>query len=130
MREIALKLPGQTEVQQGFPYLKSELSNATLGELISQFAVVAFYIVGFLSFIWFAWGVFEYIFAGGGKEGLGRARKRMTWAIVGLVFFVLSFALSQYAETIFENKTTTIREVKEPPPVVFSPNPNVTPPKK
>ena len=73
--------------------------------------VVLFYIVGFLSFFWFAWGVYEYLIAGGAKEGLAAARKRMTWAIIGFVLFIASFAVSQYAQTLFDpsTKVTNIR---------------------
>ncbi len=108
-----IKLPGNNSFGN-FPDLRAELANGSLGSILSAFFGVAFYVIGFLSFFWFAWGVFEYIFAGGKKEALASARKRMTWAIVGLVMFVLSFVISQYAETIFNptSKVTNVREVK------------------
>lgn len=108
-------LPGGKRVSP-FPYLSDRLAEGSLGSIISEFMIVVMYIAGFLSFIWFAWGVFEYIFAGGGKEGLGKARKRMTWAIVGFIIFVLSFALSQYVQTIFPTNSS-LRDVREVAPV-------------
>lgn len=101
MKELALELPGIGRVQ-GYPDLRPELSGASLGSLISQFTSLALMIAGVLMFIWFIWGVFEYIFAGGNKDSLGKARKRMTWAIVGFLIFTISFAVSQYVSTIFK----------------------------
>lgn len=108
-----LQLPG---VNKGFSYpgLSSNLSNQPLGVIISQFMGVILFIAGFLSLIWFAWGVFEYIFAGGNKETLGKARKKMTWAIIGFILFTLSFAMSQYAQTIFEPKDRPIQNLNIP----------------
>lgn len=99
MERISLTIPGAGAIPNN-RNLNSDLASGTIGSLVTEIASIAFLIAGFLMFIWFAWGVFEYIFAGGNKESLGKARKRMTWAIVGFIMFALSFFVSQYAQTI------------------------------
>lgn len=82
--------------------LKPELNN--LGSLLSGFYSIAFYLVTFLAFIWFVWGAFQYIFAGGDKEKLAKAKARLTWAVVGLVIFILAFVIAQFAAQILKPK--------------------------
>src|SRR3989344_7229897 len=103
MNKIAVTLPGGTSVTSP----ASGFNN--LGDLFSGLANIAFFIAGFLMLSWFAWGVFEYIFAGGDKAALEKARKRITWAIVGFFITMLAFAISQFAEQIFPQ---TLNEIK------------------
>lgn len=105
MKNLALKIPGFENnpinspegVTQNFPA-------ATLGEFLSRLFTVVLFLASALMFYWLVWGIFHYLFSGGDKEGLGKARSRMTWAIVGFIIIIISFALSQYLETIFEVK--------------------------
>ena len=78
-----------------------KFQNSSFGDILSQGIQVAYYIAAFLVLFWFSWGAFQYIFAGGNKEGLQKAKSRMTWAIVGFIILILAFALSQFAEGIF-----------------------------
>ncbi len=113
MENDGLKLPGMKE-SFSYPNLRPELSGQPLGAIITQFMSVLLFIAGFLSFTWFAWGVFDYLFAGGNKESIAKARKKMTWAIVGFVLFSVSFGISQYAETIFIPRDVRIQEIGIP----------------
>lgn len=80
---------------------------STLGDIISGFFQIAFFLAGFLAFFWFVWGAFQYIFAGGDKEKLGKARSRITWAIVGLIIVALAFTISQFAQQILKPRGGT-----------------------
>lgn len=85
----------------------------TLGDVVSGGLTIAFLIAAFMMLIWLVWGAYQYLLSGGNKEGLARARARMTWALVGFLIVMLSFALSQYVQTIFPqalqfNKLTPI----------------------
>ncbi len=75
-----------------------------LGDLLSGLFEIAILLAGFLAFIWFVWGAFQYIFAGGNKENLAKASSRMTWAIVGLVITILAFFIAQFAGQILQPK--------------------------
>lgn len=44
-----------------------------------------------LSFFYLLWGGISWITSGGNKESLERARKKVTYAILGLVLVLLSF---------------------------------------
>lgn len=102
MLQFTLKLPGGFEISPP-PGLRGEFQ--TLGDLISGLLNIAFMVAFFLAFFWMVWGAFHYIFAGGNKEELAKARSRITWAIVGLIILALSFAIAQFAEEIFKPTT-------------------------
>ena len=80
----------------------SFLPGAKLGDIISRFFEVAIFLAGFLAFFWLVWGAFQYIFAGGNKENLAKARGRITWAIVGLILTILAFLVAQFAQQILQ----------------------------
>ncbi|MBI2021476.1 fibronectin type III domain-containing protein [Candidatus Daviesbacteria bacterium] len=95
-----------------------EFNNATgkfksLPGMISMLANVAIYVSGFLTLYWLLWGVFAYIAAGGDKERLAKARSRIQWAIIGFLVVIISFAVSQYAESIY-TRTTKLTPVSTP----------------
>lgn len=91
---LALKLPGGEIIDNpaGFPNLAS---------LIQPLLSIFFYIAAFLAFIWLVWGAFAYIMARGEKEGLAKARARITWAIIGLIIVLMAYFIAQYAGEIF-----------------------------
>lgn len=72
-----------------------------LGDLLSGLFSVGFYIASFLMFFWLVWGAFEYLFAGGEKEKLGKAQKRITWAIIGFLFVALAFTFREFLQSLF-----------------------------
>lgn len=87
----------------GFNY-GSAGRNPQLGTVITDLFEIIFFLATFLSFFWFVWGAFQYILAGGDKEKLGRARSRITWAIVGLCIVLLSFFITQFVGQILQPK--------------------------
>lgn len=99
MTNLALKIPGFDQPINSPAGLAQTFPTATLGEILSKLFIVILFVASALMFYWMIWGVFHYIFAGGDKEGLGKAKKRITWAIVGFIIIVLSFALQQYLQT-------------------------------
>jgi len=94
------------------PGLTSDITN--LGSFVSMALKVAIYVSGTLLLAWLVWGIFQYIFAGGDKQGLASAQKRITWAIVGFIIVLFALALSQGAQGIFEPQNINITPVKPP----------------
>lgn len=86
----------------GIPGFKYNDINTKFGTVFSDLFQILFYLAAFLAFFWFVWGAFQYILAGGEKESLANARKRMTWAIIGFIFILLSFALTKYVFEILQ----------------------------
>lgn len=111
-------IPGINEIIKANPVNTDPKTGgfANPGDFISQALEIVFAIAALISFWYAFWGVFQYIFAGGNKEGLGKARSRITWAIVGLVIVGISFAISQFLQDFFVGAQTV-------------PITNVTPPK-
>lgn len=73
-----------------------------LGDILSAFLQIIFYLAIFLAFAWLAWGAFQYLLAGGKKEELAKARARITWAIIGLIIILLSYTLTQFGAEILQ----------------------------
>lgn len=73
-----------------------------LGSVLSALFQIIFYLAIFLAFAWLAWGAFQYLFAGGKKEELAKARTRITWAIIGLIIILLAFTLTQFGAEILQ----------------------------
>lgn len=72
-----------------------------LATFLSGLLNLVFYIAIFFAFYWFIWGAFQYILAQGKKEELGKAKARITWALVGLVVIILAFIITRFASEIF-----------------------------
>lgn len=75
---------------------------ANLGAIVSSFFIIALNIAVTLSLFWLVWGVYQYIIAGGDKEGLQNARLRITWALVGLLFLAGAYLIAQYGAEIVQ----------------------------
>ncbi len=103
MKLIAQSLPDLQDVFKASP-VTSKFPTGKLGEVLSAASTVVFYIVLFLAFYWLVWGAFQYLFAGGNKENLAKARARITWALVGLVIVILAYLVTQWAAGIFPIK--------------------------
>jgi hypothetical protein len=71
-----------------------------IGDLISALLDLTIILTAFLMFIWMVWGAFEYIFAGGDKEKLGKAQKRLTWAVVGFLLIAVAYFISHLMQEI------------------------------
>lgn len=114
MNKLALKLPGEPvdyEITSPTPQFN------TLGDFLSGLFNIVILTIGVLLISWLSWGIFQYIFASGNKENLAKARARITWALIGFILVLASFALSQYLQTIFEpNLTKEVTPVITPTP--------------
>lgn len=77
-----------------------------LGGVVSGLLEITFMLAFFLAFFWLVWGAFQYIFSGGNKENLAKARGRITWAIVGLLLVSIAFLVAQFAVEILQPKQT------------------------
>lgn len=97
-------IPGLQELFASSP-VATKFTN--LGQVVSASLNIIFYIASFLAFIWLVWGAFQYIFAGGDKEKLARARSRITWAIIGLILVLLAFLVAQFTAQILQPRTGT-----------------------
>lgn len=119
---LALTLPGpsgSSAYNIGYPTgFGTGAGNFTnIGSLVSSVLQVGIYIGGAVMVFWLGWGVFQYIFAGGSKERLAFARKRIIFALVGFFILIMAYAINQYVEqTIFPPQTNSVRNITAPPP--------------
>lgn len=100
MNKLALDLPGFGNIANP-PNLKFSGSSATLGAVLSGLLNIIFMVAAFLTFYYLIWGAWSYIFAGGEKENLAKAREKIKWALIGLLFVAGAYTLATYAGQIF-----------------------------
>lgn len=87
-----IKLPSQiAEIPRGA---------AGINQLI-RVAIDLIFVIGIVSCLFFVlWGAVDYISSGSKKEGAADARKKITYALVGLVLLGLSFVIVRLVGTI------------------------------
>lgn len=72
-----------------------------LPKTISAGIQILFVTVAVLSFVFLLLGGISWITAGGNKEGLEKAQKRVTYSIVGLIITLLAFIILGFIQTTF-----------------------------
>lgn len=87
------------------------ITSPDLGGLLSGLLNVAIYAGAFLMFFWMAWGVFQYIFAGGDKGVLDQAKKRITFAIIGFFIILLAYSAVGFLQTIIKPQNVDVRSL-------------------
>ncbi len=107
---IALNIPGSTESVPDPYNVLSRFNNIGnfLGGTPSNYGLydIILWISIVLMFTWMVWGVFQYLFAGGNKENLAKARSRITWAIVGFMIIVMAYTIQKYVKEFFTPQVT------------------------
>lgn len=63
--------------------------------VVSNFVALFFTFAAVAVLIMFIWGITSIILSGGDKEKLGGARRRITWALIGLVIMAFAFVIIQ-----------------------------------
>lgn len=71
-----------------------------LSTVVNLFFVLSSIVVVFMVI----WAAYDYIISFGEKDAIGRARQKMTWAIIGLVLLSLSFVIFRILEYITDIK--------------------------
>ena len=103
INDITNTVNGTIGLQKGSSGISASSSpGAIISSVLSEGLIVA----GFLMFVWAIIGAFQYILAGGNKENLAKARERITWAIVGFLLVIVSFAISSYIQGVFLSSGT------------------------
>lgn len=110
--DIALKI-GNYSVSSN-PTRGFIFAGGNLGGIISAVLNMVISVAGILLFIWLIWGVMQYIFAGGNKEALAKARARITNAIIGFIIVVLAYTIQEYLKDVFEPQAVNITPVTVP----------------
>ncbi len=67
--------------------------HSTLGSVISQIYSVAIILATLIVFIYFIWGGFDWLTAGGESDKISKAQKKITGAIIGFVVVLAAWAL-------------------------------------
>lgn len=62
-----------------------------INNLLSNIIGIFFAAAGIAFILMFAWGAVQMILSGGDKEAIGKARSKITWAIIGVTLLSLSY---------------------------------------
>ena len=104
IKTLALTLPGFKDKPsfdlkpQDVPNLNTNFKD--LGSVLSAGFEVVIYIAGFLLLIYLLWGGFQYLMSGSNKEVVAKARARITYAFIGFIVVIISFAIMQYLKSV------------------------------
>lgn len=90
-------IPLPTEVQ-GLPTIEKGVTLARIGTLVIQILLL---VAVLLAFIFFILGGIAWITSGGNKEALEKAKKRLTYSVLGLIIALLSFLMIRFLGQIF-----------------------------
>jgi Type IV secretion system pilin len=99
MSYIALTLPGGQTIQP--PAGISDASNASIGKIISNAISIMLIVTVILALIYLILGGITWITSGGDKSKVETARKRLTFAVVGLVIALGAFFIISIISYIF-----------------------------
>lgn len=88
----------------GIPRIPGAQDFTSLASIVSGIVNIVSFIAIFLTFYFLVWGAWSYIFAGGEKEALGKARERIKWALIGLLVLLMAYTIATYAGEIFPSK--------------------------
>jgi len=82
------------------PANDTQSGEKAIGTLLGNFVQLIF-VVGTVGFVFMILlSAIQMIFSGGDKEGLAKARGRLTWAIIGIVLLSLSFVIFRVLEGV------------------------------
>lgn len=73
----------------------------TLTLFITNFVKITFVVGGLAFFFMLLWGAIEYITAGGEKDKVGAASKRMSTALIGMVILLSTYAVFKLVNYFF-----------------------------
>jgi hypothetical protein len=121
MKQLAqIKIPGY-EIQEG-PVKNSQTQNRfnsksfTVGGFVTDIIPLILYFAVFISFIMLAWASLRWIFSGGNKEAIAKARSRITYALVGLAITFLALFLSNFVQGVLKPRIINPGQVIAPAP--------------
>lgn len=93
----------------GLPEFKfNKALDITAGDLLSKIIELVSFLAVFLAFIWVAVAAVQWIFSSGDKEKLALARKRITYAFVGLIIILLAFLVMNFAKAVLKPKEVPV----------------------
>ena len=81
--------------------LGGRVSFTNIGTLLGNIIIAAMVIAGLMVFFYLIMGGIQYITSGGDKAQAEAARDRITYALIGLVIVVGSFAIVKLIEAFF-----------------------------
>ncbi len=88
---------------------KGIVATTSLGTILSNVITIMFIIGGLGLVIYFLWGALDWIFAGGDKEKIGNARKKIIQGLVGITLLALSFfIIALFGQIVGFNPLQTI----------------------
>ena len=74
--------------------------DASLQNVINNALKIVFAVAGFLVLVFLIMGAFQWMMSGGEKEAVGRARSRITHALIGLAILVLAFVIASVIQSL------------------------------
>jgi len=84
-------------------FLVTREAPKSIGEFISAILPQIYVISLILVLIYLIWGGYRYLISGGDPKAIAGAKAHLTWAIIGVIFITLAFALLQLINALLNN---------------------------
>lgn len=78
-----------------------QLTGISLANIVTATVGIMLGVAGILSFLYLLWGGIQWITAGGDKDALQKARKKITQALLGLAIVFSAYALVYIVQVLF-----------------------------
>jgi hypothetical protein len=95
---LAQDLINLTDIDANYSYLSK---NITPSSYVITVGNALLGLAGVLGFIYLLWGGVQWITAGGDKDALDKARKKITTALIGMIITFSIFAIMFMIRTLF-----------------------------
>lgn len=99
MNYLALNLPGYNNI--GAPGNVPTGNFETFQKIIGNAIIILLIVSVILTLIFLIWGGIQWTTSGGEKEGLQKARQKLTYAIIGFIVVLLSFLIISVTGGLF-----------------------------
>ena len=102
MKEITFSTPGGYDFEPPVPGMPDPNNGLSLFENIIKWGITVTLIAAvLLTLFFFIWGGIQWITSGGEKEKVAGARKKITYAAIGLIITLLSFFIVNFVGGLF-----------------------------
>jgi len=98
MKKLALKLPGDYEIQ---PPPDFKFPGGTIGDILSALLPYIYVLAGLILFVYLIIGGFGLLTSAGDPKAVESAKGKITSAIIGFIIIFISYWLVQILEIVF-----------------------------
>jgi hypothetical protein len=91
---------GKVNLPDPLKALNKGTASASVSSFLSQIVALIYAVATVVFFFMIIFGAFQWMTSGGDKEAAGKARSRITYAVIGFVLLALAFVIASVVSSI------------------------------